>query len=101
MTAVMENLVKKATMVELDEDIAAVWQAIMGDDGEWLADRISHFHAEKKERLIGRDLSWLKIAPKQDLHRPLLGLTFPSSVSGLPHTERVARSVGMTPIPSQ
>jgi DNA adenine methylase len=252
LTAVMENLVKKATMVELDEDVAAVWQAIMGDDGEWLADRISHFHltpenvrkvlsreptnlreqafatilknrvyhggilapgaglikqgengkglasrwypetlrkrilaiaqvrdrieviqgdgisiieknmsrqdvvffidppyakagrrlyrysemnheklfdlaahlsgdflityddaeqvrtlvkryglesktiamknthhAEKKERLIGRDLSWLKTAPKQDYHRPLLGLTFPSSVGNLPHTVRV------------
>ncbi|MCK5119251.1 MAG: hypothetical protein KAQ78_06690, partial [Candidatus Latescibacteria bacterium] len=58
-------------------------------------------HAEKKERLIGRDLSWLNIAPKQDVHRPLLGLVFPSSVDGLPHTESVARSVGMTPIPSQ
>lgn len=30
-------------MVELDEDIAAVWQTILGEDAKWLADRILKF----------------------------------------------------------
>ncbi len=43
LTAVFENLVKCATMVELDEGVAAVWQTITGGDAEWLADKIMHF----------------------------------------------------------
>ncbi len=40
LTAVMENLVERATMVELDEDIAAVWQTIFHGGAESLAERI-------------------------------------------------------------
>lgn len=43
LTAVFESLVLKATMVELDMDIAAVWYTILSDGGEWLADRIAEF----------------------------------------------------------
>lgn len=43
LTAVMENLVQRAVMVERDEDIAAVWTTILGLDSEWLADRIIRF----------------------------------------------------------
>ncbi len=43
LTAVMEGLVKRATMVELDEDIAAVWQTILQGGAEWLANRIVSF----------------------------------------------------------
>lgn len=43
LTAVAENRVKNAIMAELDEDVAAVWQTILSDDGIWLADRIIHF----------------------------------------------------------
>jgi DNA adenine methylase len=39
----MEGLVKRATMVELDEDIAAVWQTILQGGAEWLANRIVTF----------------------------------------------------------
>jgi DNA adenine methylase len=43
LTAVFENLVDRATMVELDEQVAAVWQTIFNGGGEWLADQIVNF----------------------------------------------------------
>ncbi len=43
LTAVFEDLVKCATMVELDEGVAAVWQVITDGDAEWLANQIATF----------------------------------------------------------
>ena len=43
LTALFENLVQKVVMVELDEDIAAVWETIMEGQAEWLAKRIMAF----------------------------------------------------------
>ncbi|WP_233120900.1 DNA adenine methylase [Chlorobium sp. KB01] len=43
LTALFENLVQSAVMVELDEDIAAVWQAVVDGHAEWLAKRIKSF----------------------------------------------------------
>lgn len=43
LTAVFEGLVNGVTMVELDEDVAAVWQAITSDDALWLAEQIITF----------------------------------------------------------
>jgi len=43
LTALFENLVQKVVMVELDEDIAAVWATIMDGQAEWLAKRIMAF----------------------------------------------------------
>lgn len=43
LTALYERLVPKAVMVELDEDIAAVWQCIIDGDAGWLADQILNF----------------------------------------------------------
>jgi DNA adenine methylase len=43
LTALFENLVEKVVMVELDEDIASVWQAIVDGHSEWLAQRILSF----------------------------------------------------------
>lgn len=43
LTAVFERLVGHATLVELDEDVAAVWQTIIHGDAEWLANRIVRF----------------------------------------------------------
>ncbi|MEA3311347.1 MAG: DNA adenine methylase [candidate division WOR-3 bacterium] len=44
LTAVMENLVGRATMIELDEDVAAVWETILGGEAEWLAGEIERFN---------------------------------------------------------
>ncbi len=43
LTAAFEKLVGKVTMVELDEDVAAVWRVIIDGDAEWLANRIMTF----------------------------------------------------------
>jgi len=43
LTATAEKLADHATMVEIDEQIAAVWKTILGGDGEWLANVIATF----------------------------------------------------------
>lgn len=43
LTALFENLVRQAVMVELDEDVAAVWQTVVNGHSEWLAKRILDF----------------------------------------------------------
>jgi DNA adenine methylase len=43
LTAAFERLAKRVTLVEIDPDIAAVWLAIVGGDGPWLAERITAF----------------------------------------------------------
>ncbi len=47
LTAVAEKRVRQALMVELDEDIVAVWDTILGDDAEWLTKRIVSFSVTK------------------------------------------------------
>lgn len=48
LTALFENVVQKAVMVEMDEDIAAVWTALVNGDAEWLADRILKFELSRE-----------------------------------------------------
>jgi DNA adenine methylase len=43
LTVAFENLANHITLVELDQQIAAVWKTIFYDDGEWLADKIVDF----------------------------------------------------------
>jgi hypothetical protein len=43
LTVACENLVDRITMVEKDEDVAAVWQVILNGGAEWLADEIAYF----------------------------------------------------------
>jgi DNA adenine methylase len=43
LTALFEELVERVVMVELDDAVAAVWEAVVGGDAEWLADRVLHF----------------------------------------------------------
>jgi DNA adenine methylase len=53
---VAEKRVREALMVELDEDIASVWQTILGNDAEWLAEEIIRFSVTKSnvESLFAR-----------------------------------------------
>jgi DNA adenine methylase len=44
LTAAFENLAKQITMVEKDEDIAAVWEVILNGKNKWLADKIISYH---------------------------------------------------------
>jgi len=43
LTTVFEDLASSATLVELDEDLAAVWETILSSDAEWLCERIMTF----------------------------------------------------------
>lgn len=43
LTTGFENLASQVIMVELDEEIAAVWKTIFGKDNEWLANKIFDF----------------------------------------------------------
>lgn len=43
LTAVIENLVDRATMVEKDEGVAAVWELILSGGAIWLANQIVQF----------------------------------------------------------
>ena len=43
LTALFENLVERVIMVELDDEVAAVWETIVNGDAEWLANRILTF----------------------------------------------------------
>ena len=48
LTALFENLVEKAVMVELDEEIAAFWESIVNGEAEWLANRVLTFDLTKE-----------------------------------------------------
>ncbi len=48
LTALFEDLVSNVVMVELDDEIAAVWQSVVGGDGEWLAKRILAFNLTRE-----------------------------------------------------
>jgi DNA adenine methylase len=48
LTALFENLVQKAVMVELDDEIAAVWESVVNGDAEWLANRVITFDLTKE-----------------------------------------------------
>jgi DNA adenine methylase len=43
LTAAFEKLANQVTMVELDEEIAAVWEIIINGKNKWLADKIMSF----------------------------------------------------------
>ncbi len=55
LTALFEQMVEKVVMVELDEDIAAVWTAIAQGSAEWLGKRILDFELSKES--VTRELA--------------------------------------------
>lgn len=48
MTAAFENLAEAVLMMELDEEIAAVWQVALNGEAEWLARRVLAFDMSKE-----------------------------------------------------
>jgi DNA adenine methylase len=48
LTALFENLVSKVVMVEIDDEIAAVWQTVISGYIDWIADRILNFDLTKE-----------------------------------------------------
>lgn len=56
LTAVFEGLTDKVTMVELDDQVAAVWRTILSKDYEWLANKVATFNftQESVERELNK-----------------------------------------------
>jgi len=61
LTALFENLVERVVMVELDDEIAAVWRSVINGDAGWLANRILAFHLTRETVL-----QEIKKAPKTE-----------------------------------
>jgi len=54
LTVAFEDLADRVIMVELDRDVAALWQTMLSDDNDWLAQRVISFDispASVKEEL--------------------------------------------------
>jgi DNA adenine methylase len=54
--SVSEGLAKRATMIELDEEVAAVWDAALNGQAEWLCQQLKSFKVQRKTVLeqLGR-----------------------------------------------
>ncbi len=48
LTALFENMVQNVVMVEIDEDVAAVWKTVVQGDAKWLANRILKFNLTRE-----------------------------------------------------
>ena len=57
LTAAFENLANEITMIELDEEVAAVWEVIINGDTNWLATAILEFDLtiENVNRILLKD----------------------------------------------
>ncbi|MBI4199650.1 MAG: DNA adenine methylase [Chloroflexi bacterium] len=62
LTAVFENFVDTLTMVELDDQVAAVWRTVLSDDCEWLVNRITGFEPslESVQEELARQVASLR-----------------------------------------
>ncbi len=80
LTVAAEELAGRVLLVELDEEIAAVWQVILGGGGKWLANRIVKFrltreslHAElKKQGDSLRQIAFQTILKNRTYHGGIL-----------------------------
>jgi len=52
----IEELTEKVILVEIDDNVAAVWKTILSDQVEWLMERIQNFEMsrESAEEMLGR-----------------------------------------------
>jgi len=70
LTAAFEALADSVVLVELDEDVAAVWQTILNGDAQWLAERIVRF--ELTAESARRELARRRTSTRQRAFRALL-----------------------------
>lgn len=80
LTAIFENLVEASLLVELDEEIAAVWQTIIDGEAEWLASRILRFEMSREnavneinaERRLTKEKAFQTIIKNRTFHGGIL-----------------------------
>lgn len=71
LTASFENLAERVLMVELDEQVAAVWKVILSDEADWLANRIHSFDLTRESVIseLSKSAGSLKEAAFQTILR--------------------------------
>ena len=81
LTVAFENLADHVTLVELDDQVASVWNSILTDDeGEWLAERIEKFSCTEhnvqlllsQEHVAGRERAFQTIVQNRTAHGGIL-----------------------------
>lgn len=80
LTAAFEHLADKIILVELDKQVAAVWQSILGGDAKWLAKKILNFDLTpdtakiefEKSPQTTRDLAFQTILKNRTAHGGIL-----------------------------
>lgn len=70
LTALFEDFVSSAVMVEIDEDIAAVWQTVVDNQSEWLAKRILDFNLTKESAV--QEISRTNVDTKEKAFQTIL-----------------------------
>ena len=70
LTALFEKLVDCAVMVEIDEDIAAVWKTVVGGDADWLAKKIIEFDLTKES--VIKEISRTDVNEKEKAFQTIL-----------------------------
>jgi len=80
LTAVFEKMAEQITMVEMDEEIAAVWEVILNEKNNWLAEKIYSYdltHANVKAELENpnkelQDIAFCTILKNRVFHGGIL-----------------------------
>lgn len=80
LTAAFENMAEHITMVEIDEEISAVWEVILNGKNQWLADKIYSYdltHANVKAKLENpnkelQDIAFCTILKNRVFHGGIL-----------------------------
>lgn len=70
LTALFEKLVDRVVMVEIDEEIAAVWKTVVKGDAHWLAKRILDFDLTKES--VVNELSRKHLSMKEKAFQTIL-----------------------------
>jgi len=78
--SVSEGLVESAYLVELDREVSAVWETLVGGEAEWLASRILNFEMTKenaikalsKNRNSTREIAFQTIIKNRTFHGGIL-----------------------------
>src|SRR5260221_1010987 len=81
LTAVFEGLAARATLIELDPDVCAVWQTIFGNEGMKLARKITDFSPTRSAVT-----ALLQSEPKSTFERASFIPSFPKIVCHTAHT---------------
>lgn len=70
LTALFEELVSHVVMVEIDEDMAAVWQSVVDGHAGWLAKRILNFELTKEA--VIQEISKTDVSIKEKAFQTIL-----------------------------